>query len=147
MMITEPHTLSASQVNDILDLMRELNSDLVVTPEMLTKSLASASSHFFAIVDDDDHIAGCATLCVYDSPTGQKASLEDVVVSSKYRGQGLGELLVQHVISFARRELENVDIHLTSRPHRVAANKLYQNLGFEKRETNAYEMRVRAEES
>ncbi len=108
MMITEPHTLSASQVNDILDLMRELNSDLVVTPEMLTKSLASASSHFFAIVDDDDHIAGCATLCVYDSPTEQKASLEDVVVSSKYRGQGLGELLVQHVISFARRELENV---------------------------------------
>ncbi len=110
---------------------------------MLTKSLASASSHFFAIVDVDDHIAGCATLCVYDSPTGQKASLEDVVVSSKYRGQGLGELLVQHVIEYARHDLGNVDIHLTSSPHRVAANKLYQKLGFEKRETNAYEMRVR----
>ena len=96
-------------------------------------------------MDEEDHIAGCATLCVYDSPTGQKASLEDVVVSSKNRGQGLGELLVQHVIEYARRELGNVDIHLTSRPHRVAANKLYQKLGFEKRETNAYEMRVREE--
>ena len=122
--------------------MSELTSSVVIMPEMLTKSLASASSHFFAIVDDDDHIAGCATLCVYDSPTGQKASLEDVVVSSKYRGQGLGELLVQHVISFARRELENVDIHLTSRPHRVAANKLYQKLGFKKKETNVYVMKL-----
>ena len=145
MAIKELAILSDSQVQDVLALMSELTSSVVVTPEMLSKSLASASSHFFAIVDADDHIAGCATLCVYDSPTGQKASLEDVVVSSKYRGQGLGELLVQHVISFARRELENVDIHLTSRPHRVAANKLYQKLGFEKRETNAYEMRVRGE--
>lgn len=72
-------------------------------------------------MDDNDHIAGCATLCVYDLPTGQKASLEDVVVSSKYRGQGLGGLLVQHVIEYARRELRNVDIHLTSSPHRMAA--------------------------
>lgn len=145
MTIKELTILSDSQVQDVLALMSELTSSVVVTPEMLTNSLASASSHFFAIVDEDDHIAGCATLCVYDSPTGQKASLEDVVVSSKYRGQGLGELLVQHVISFARRELRDVDIHLTSSPHRVAANKLYQKLGFEKRETNAYEMRVREE--
>ena len=142
-MIEELSILSDTQVQEVLALMRELTSSVVVTPEMLTKSLASASSHFFAIVDDDDHIAGCATLCVYDSPTGQKASLEDVVVGSGYRGQGLGELLVLHVIEYARRELGNVDLHLTSRPHRVAANNLYQQLGFEKRETNAYVMRVR----
>ena len=146
MTIKELTILSDTQVQDVLALMCELTSSVVVTPEMMTKSLAAASSHFFAIVNDDDHIAGCATLCVYDSPTGQKASLEDVVVSSKYRGQGLGELLVQYVIEFARRELRNVDIHLTSSPHRVAANKLYQKLGFEKRETNAYEMRVREED-
>ena len=30
---------------------------------------------------------GCAMLCVYDSPTGQNASLEDVVVSSQCSGQ------------------------------------------------------------
>ena len=66
-------------------------------------------------------------------------------MSSKYRGKGLGELLVRHVIEYARRELGDVDLHLTSSPHRLAANKLYQKLGFEKRETNAYEMRVRVE--
>lgn len=146
MLIKELTNLSDTQVQDVLSLMCELTSSVVVTPEMLMESLASPSSHFFAIVEDDDHIAGCATLCVYDSPTGKKASLEDVVVSSNYRGQGLGVLLVQHVIEYAKSELRNVDIHLTSSPHRVAANKLYQRMGFEKRETNAYEMRVRVSE-
>ena len=143
MTIKELTILSDTQVQDVLALMGELTSSIVVTTEMLMQSISSLSSHFFAIVEDDEHIAGCATLCVYDSPTGRKASLEDVVVSSEYRGQGLGELLIQHVIEYARYELQNVDIHLTSSPHRVAANKLYQKLGFEKRETNAYEMRVR----
>ena len=146
MTIKELTILSEAQVQDVLALMSELTSSVEVTPEMLKKSLESASSHFFAIVDADDHIAGCATLCVCDSPTGQKASLEDVVVGSRYRGRGLGELLVRHVIEYARRELGNVDIHLTSRPHRLAANNLYQKLGFEKRDTNAYVLRVRAGE-
>ena len=54
-------------------------------------------------------------------------------------------LLITGVVEYARRDLGNVDIHLTSSPHRVAANKLYQKLGFEKRETNAYEMRGKEE--
>jgi len=59
------------------------------------------------------------------------------------RCQGLGKMLMQHVIAYAKTHLHTVDIHLTSRPHRVAANKLYQHLGFQKRETNAYVLRVR----
>ena len=70
MLIKELTKLTDTQVLDVFALMFELTSNVVVTPEMLTKSLASASSHFFAILDADDHIAGCATLCVYDSPTG-----------------------------------------------------------------------------
>ena len=143
MTIKELSILSESQVTDILALMGELTSSIVVTPEMLRQSVASPTSHFFAIIEDDGHIIGCATLCVFESATGKKASVEDVVVSSQYRGQGLGKLLMQHVIEYAKAELHNVDLHLTSSPHRVAANKLYQQLGFEKRETNAYEMKVR----
>ena len=142
MTIKELSTLSDAQVKDILLLMSELTSSIKVTSEMLLQSVVSNNSHFFAIVDVS-HILGCATLCVFDSPTGKKASVEDVVVSSSYRGQGLGKLLMQHVIKFAKTELHDVDIHLTSSPHRVAANKLYQQLGFQKRETNAYEMRIR----
>ena len=50
-------------------------------------------------------------------------TIKDVVVGSRYRGQGLGMMLVRHVIDYARCELGNVDLHLTSRPERVAANE------------------------
>ena len=146
MTVKELSTISESQVKDVISLMGELTPGIVVTREMLLRAVASATSHFFTIIEDNDRIIGCATLCVFDSPTGRKASVEDVVVSSSYRGQGLGKLLMQHVIEFAKTELHNVDIHLTSRPHRVAANQLYQQLGFQKKETNVYVMKVRDRE-
>lgn len=142
MKITELHTLSASQEKEILSLMLELDPEINVSSAMLHRAVTSAASHFFAVMTDDDHIIGCATLCVFESPTGRKASVEDVVVSSQYRGQGLGRLLMEHVIEYARKELKIVDIHLTSRPHRVAANELYKKLGFQQKQTNVYVMKV-----
>ena len=38
-------------------------------------------------------------------------------------------------------------LHLTSNLMRVAANKLYQSLGFQKKETNAYQMIINDEAS
>lgn len=142
-MIKELSILSESQVEDVLSLMKELTDEVVVTPEMLLSTVNSPSSHFFAALDEKERIVGCATLCVYDSPTGKKASVEDVVVSSECRGQGLGRMLMEHLIDYARREIGDVDIHLTSRPHRVKANELYQKLGFKRKETNAYVMKLR----
>ncbi len=123
--------------------MAELDSEIEVSSAMLQRAVESATSHFFAVMTDEDRIIGCGTLCVFDSPTGRKVSVEDVVVSSLYRGQGLGRLLMEHVIDYAKRELRNVDLHLTSRPHRVAANELYKQLGFRQKQTNVYVMKVR----
>lgn len=93
-------------------------------------------------VGDDEHIIGCASLCVFHSPTGRKASIEDVVAISGFRGQGIGKALMEHIIGFAQRELAPVDLDLTSRPERVAANELYRKMGFERRGTNVYRMRI-----
>lgn len=143
MTIKELSALSESQVKDIFALMAELDSEIEVSSAMLQRAVESAMSHFFALMTNDGRIIGCATLCVFDSPTGRKASVEDVVVSSQYRGLGLGKKLMEHVIEYARKELKNVDIHLTSRPHRVAANELYKQLGFQQKQTNVYVMKVR----
>ena len=145
MVIKELTTLSPKQEADVLSIMKELTTEQVVTPEMLIRTVSAESSHFFAAIDEDGSIVGCATLCVYDSPTGRKGSVEDVVVSSECRGQGLGRKLMEHVIAYAHKELGNVDLHLTSRPHRVAANELYQKLGFTKKETNVYVMKLRVD--
>ena len=85
---------------------------------------------------------GGASLCVYDSPTGSKANIEDVVVSSSCRGLGYGRKLMEHVINFAKTELAPIELHLTSNPKRVSANALYKAVGFEQRETNVYQLRL-----
>lgn len=98
---------------------------------MLVALVAAPGTHFFAAVGDDGHVVGCAMLCVFDTPTGRKASVEDVVVNPACRGQHIGRKLIEHIIDFARLELGDVELHLTSNPRRVAANKLYRPVGFQ----------------
>lgn len=133
-------TLTESQIADLLGLMKELNPEIPVTPEMQRRAVGAPGTRIFIAEDDAKRIVGCATLCVFESPTGRKASVEDVVVTSAYRGQGIGRTLLQRIIDFAGSKLSPIDLHLTSTPSRMEANALYQALGFEQRETNVYKM-------
>lgn len=82
-------------------------------------------------------IVGSLTLAFYRIPTGVKAWIEDVVVSDDARGRGIGAALNRAALAEAERR-QVKDVSLTSRPSREAANRLYQRLGFEQRETNLY---------
>ena len=135
-------TLTESQIDDLLGLMKELNADLTVTPLQQQRSVAAPGTRIFIAENDEKHIVGCATLCVFESPTGRKASVEDVVVLPAYRGQGIGRTLLQRIIDFAKNKLAPIDLRLTSNPTRTEANALYQALGFVQRETNVYQMKL-----
>jgi ribosomal protein S18 acetylase RimI-like enzyme len=82
-------------------------------------------------------IVGTLTLVVFPIPTGTRALIEDVVVDETARGRGVGEALTHAAIDRARAAGART-VDLTSRPSREAANRLYQRLGFEQRETNVY---------
>ncbi len=138
--IVELNTLTDAQVQEVVALMGELDPTITVTPKMVKQAVEAPGTHFIAVTAEE-HILGCASLCVFESPTGRKASVEDVVVASSYRGQHIGKQLMQHVNEYAKT-LAPISLQLTSRPERVAANKLYQSLGFQKRETNAYRMEI-----
>ena len=138
--IHELTAITDLQVNEVIGLMKELDEAIVVTPEMARRAVEAPGTHFFAVMDGE-HIVGCASLCVFESPNGRKASIEDVVVASAYRGQLIGKQLMQHVIEYAKT-LAPINLQLTSRPERAAANKLYQSIGFQKRETNAYRLEI-----
>lgn len=142
MIIKELFSISDEQVNELLVLMNELNPVIYVDATMLRRVAASASSHLFVMKSECGRIIGTATLCVFDSPTGQKAHVEDVVVLSTYRGHGLGRVMMEHLIDYARKELVKVDIQLTSSPFRVAANGMYKAMGFQQKETNVYKMEI-----
>lgn len=138
MEIVELHTLTASQVEELLALMEVLDPTVPVTAEVLQAAVACETTHFFATVEEG-HIIGCASLCLTRHPLGLKGGIEDVVVSSACRGRGLGRQLMEHIIKFAQT-LAPIELHLTSRPSRVAANQLYQAIGFRQYQTNVYKL-------
>lgn len=129
-----------SEVKDTINsFLKLLDEHASISEQMLKELLSSESSHLFFIVDENENCMGMLTVGIYISPTGKKAWIEDVVVSEIYRGQGVGKKLMEFAIQYAK--LEEVSLlTLTSRPFRVAANKLYIKLGFERKETNVYKM-------
>ena len=103
----------------------------------LAEMVASPATIVLVARDRAGTIAGSLTLVLFRIPTGLRAWIEDVVVDEGARGQGVGEALVRAALAGAAdRGALNVD--LTSRPSRDAANRLYRRLGFEPRETNVW---------
>jgi ribosomal protein S18 acetylase RimI-like enzyme len=101
------------------------------------EEIATSPSTVLFIAREGGTIVGTLTLVLFRIPTGLRAWIEDVVVDGQARGTGVGEELNRAALAeAARRGARTVD--LTSRPHREAANRLYQRLGFVKRETHVY---------
>lgn len=113
------------------------NNNPPPTREALSALIQEPSSTLMIARSDDHQIIGALTLIVYRVPTGIRSIIEDVIVDLAARGQGIGEALMLRAIDLAKEKGAS-NIALTSNPLRVAANKLYLKLGFEKRETNAY---------
>ena len=107
-------------LNDLADLVRDASSTLMVAR------------------DDYGKIVGALTLTVYRVPTGIRSIIEDVIVDTSARGQGIGDALMKYAIDLAH-EKGAQNISLTSNPMREAANRLYLRVGFKKRKTNAYQ--------
>lgn len=154
MKIVELRNYSQAQFEDLKLLMSELSDRVNFTQTDLMLVLKDSNCHLYVILEsltpnpspiDEGRIIGCATLCIFHSPTGTKASIEDVVVSSAYRGQHLGKQLMLYVLEQAKAYAP-IELHLTSNPMRVAANKLYQSLGFLKKETNCYHLMITGEQ-
>ena len=140
MEIQELQNYTQTQYEDMKHLLSELSDRVNFSQADLMMVLKDSNCHLYAILDGE-RIVGCVTLCVFHSPTGTKASVEDVVVSSAYRGQHLGKQLMEYVLEQAKA-FAPIELHLTSNPMRVAANKLYQSIGFQKKETNCYQMTI-----
>jgi ribosomal protein S18 acetylase RimI-like enzyme len=87
-------------------------------------------------------IVGMLTLVGFPLPSGLRARIEDVVVDQDARGQGVGTALTMAALELAQQQGAR-SIDLTSRASRVAANRLYQQLGFRLRDSNVYRYQLR----
>jgi ribosomal protein S18 acetylase RimI-like enzyme len=101
------------------------------------RQIVDAESTLLLLAEEDGVIVGSLTLALFRIPTGLRAWIEDVVVEGAARGKGVGEALNRFALDEAKRRGATT-VDLTSRPSREAANRLYQRLGFVKRDTNVY---------
>jgi ribosomal protein S18 acetylase RimI-like enzyme len=138
-------TASVHRVTDVDDevasalagLLPQLSSTAEpLTPESI-KRLVDHPSVTLLVARIEGQIVGTLTLVRFPLPTGERARIEDVVVDESARGQGVGAALTAEAVRLAA-EFGARSVDLTSRPSRVAANRLYQRLGFTERDSRVY---------
>lgn len=113
------------------------------THESITEEelrLCLQNPNFFILVALDTEktgpvrYVGTATIFFQRNIVRWIAEIHDVVVDEASRGRGIGEQLTNELLLcarvFAARCGQSIKLYLTSRPSRVAANALYQKLGF-----------------
>lgn len=71
-----------------------------------------------------------ALITISTAEGGRVLLLEDVIVGSEYRGRGLGRMLVEHVLTWAKVE-DMVRVTLLADRDNHAALGFYHRLGFE----------------
>ncbi len=137
-MCEELKTYSPQDLSDLNALMTELSATSRCSEAQLKSALADANVHVF-VIRDNGHIVATGTLCIKHMLEFTMADIESVVVGSRCRGRGYGRELMSALIETAR-SMKVHHIQLTSNPALVAANRLYQELGFERYDTNCYKL-------
>lgn len=118
-------------------LLPQLSSADLPSRSSVAEMVGSPNLTLLVARDDRGVIVGTLTLALTRLLTGVRATIEDVVVDAPARGSGVATALVKEaVLRASAARARTVD--LTSRPEREAANRLYTNLGFQRRDTHVY---------
>lgn len=130
--VADPELLAA-----MTELLPQLSSSAGAPEAYALEDIVDSPSTTLFAARVGGRIVGSLTLAVFRVPTGVRAWIEDVVVDQSARGAGVGAALVEAAVEWAGHVGART-VDLTSRPDREDANRLYQRLGFEKRQTNVY---------
>lgn len=120
-------------------LVRQLSAHARLPTRAELTRIVDCPTNTVLVAYETDRIVGMLTLVVFPIPTGIRAWIEDVVVDQSVGRRGIGSKLTNEAIRIGR-EMGARSIDLTSRPARVAANRLYEKLGFQLRDSKVYRL-------
>lgn len=103
------------------------------------RQIATWNGNSLLVARAAGEIVGMLTLVTFPIPTGLRAWIEDVVVDESARGQGVGAALTREAVRLAQAAGART-VDLTSRPARESANRLYERLGFQLRDSRVYRL-------
>ncbi|QHA08949.1 GNAT family N-acetyltransferase [Streptomyces broussonetiae] len=118
-------------------LLPQLSSTAKPLDHQAVHRMVTCDANTVLVARTSEAIVGTLTLVLLPLPSGLRARVEDVVVDSAARGQGVAGRLTQEALRIAQ-EAGARTVDLTSRPDRVAANRLYERLGFRVRQSTVY---------
>lgn len=133
-------TLKNEDEAQLLRLFTELTTNPINL--QIQEVVGDNNCHAIVIEDQNGDIIGFAALTTFIVPTkGRVGKIEDVVVREAFRGQGLGDRLLNELIEIAKKR-GIINITLTSNPKRVVARNLYQKKGFILLETGVFLLKL-----
>ena len=134
--------ITPSVADSIAALVGQLSSSAKAPTREELEAIVKAPGTVVLAVRRSSNLVGMLTLVTFAIPTGIRSIIEDVVVDERYRGQGVAQALTREALVRADAAGART-VDLTSRPSREAANRLYQKLGFQKRDSNVYRYTLR----
>jgi len=124
-------------INRLLSELSSSSSQKPATESELLGLIGNPHFHFFLATEQKlgaERCAGMATIFFQRVASRWVAEIHDVVVDKQFRRRGVGELLLDRLLAEAERYANNfkekIKVDLTSKPDRIAANKMYKKAGF-----------------
>lgn len=124
-----------SDVNYVYDLICELKNkefDLDIFEKIYNKKIQDEKNYFIVAIEKNEVIGFLSVVIDYQLHHADKvATIEELIVKSKYRNNGVGKLLLNSAINYAKEKNCDV-IELTSGFSRKTAHEFYEKNGFNK---------------
>jgi N-acetylglutamate synthase-like GNAT family acetyltransferase len=120
---------------DVLELLRSMDGESEMdSGEALNiwNKIKQYPYYKLLVVEDNNRIIGTCSLIIIDNLGHKGAKLavvESVIVERKFRGRGVGHIMMNHVMEMAKKE-KCYKIMLSSNKKRILAHRFYQKLGF-----------------
>lgn len=124
---------------DVVKLVSQLDSTAEVKEQSFYKAVLTG---YIAKVEENGRLLGMGWAYPRQTILRYQAIVEDMIVDESQRGKGLGEKILLDLVEQGRKDGVEV-FELTTNPKRIAANGLYQKVGFKLHPTNHYLLDLR----
>jgi ribosomal protein S18 acetylase RimI-like enzyme len=103
------------------------------------KDITDCPATRLLVAKEGAEVVGMLSLVLVQMPTGLRALLEDLAVDSSYRRRGSATALMNFARDLASKAGART-IDLTSRPSREAGIRIYERLGYRRRDTGVFRL-------
>lgn len=142
--LTEYTPELAQSVRGLLIELSRSGKDKGEIPESWFNDVIDSPFHDMLLAYNNDELIGIATLSIINGPGARKSAyLEDFVVSSKVRGQGVGKMMWNEMLNWGKEKGAG-KLVFTCGKGRESSQEFYKKQGAEIYETNFFRIGLEA---